>query len=235
MLPIVISLVVILQGNISSYPGWFVNQPVSSSKLYAIGYSRRFYDDETSFRHARESAHQRLDLLMGSMYLLQTDRVENDWGELLRSDVRKEASLGEVKLFVIDSILTSDMALVFASTSPELETKEYLSVRFSKDPPRWIDFPQENKEFIYSIGIAPVYLNEANSWLEAEKNSRFSLAENIRTSIKSLTRIHGESRTTIVKVQTKIILKKIEVVKRWRDDKNCFVFTRIKLINTEML
>ena len=217
----------------SKYPEWFVNPPTSEDNLFSVGYSRRFYESTTSFQLARDSGNVQLAIHYSSLYRFKREMVNMEWGELVDNEIRRdEIPLSVIDATIIDSILTDKLAIMLVASNPAPMLDASLMIEFSSEPPNWINNPPRPTIFIYSVGTAPIYVDESNSWLEAEKNARFSLAAEVKLEIQSMTMVYNEIETRTTRISSEVRLDHIEVIDRWRDSRNCYVLSRVAISNT---
>jgi len=223
-----------LQDKESNYPKWFVNPPLSAENLFSVGYSNNYYKNKTSYGVARESAKGQIEVYFSSIYKLKKDIVEVNWGELVDQEASNiETAHQMIELYVIDSTLTQNMALTLVSAYPYSNLKVSPMIKFSNHPPVWINEVPKSKSFIYSMGTAPIYVNESKSWLEAEKNARFELATNVIYEIQSLTKSYNGNKTTVTRIKSEVKMDRVEITARWRNTNDCYVLIRVSESNTE--
>jgi len=217
------------------YPRWFFNPPTGSS--FAVGYSSEHaYRDSAIKAATRDAARNyvkcRKVQIEGEQGLATLAAGTITVGSTIKEwyDTAEAVNLGE-RMKVVDYFQRGGAVSVLASTdsvgdAPGPQRVDAATVAM----PAWTTNIPEKPGYVYNSGLAPLYYNEFNSWLEAERKARINLALTVYTKVKFLGKKVEDSYFREFQVEeTNVTLEGIEVVARWKDVRNqiCYVLVRV--------
>jgi hypothetical protein len=218
------------------YPMWFFNPPTGST-TFAVGYSAEHaYLDSATRAATREAAtnyakSQQVQiageqglatLAVGTITVGSTIKEYYDTTEADRLAGR---------LKVVDYFKRGGAVALLASIDSVANIPGLKRVDAAMVPtPSWTTSVPEKEGYLYNSGLATLYYNEFNSWLEAEQKARINLALTVYTKVKFLGKKVDNSYFREFQVEeTNVTLHGIEIVARWKDVKNqiCYVLMRV--------
>lgn len=99
------------------------------------------------------------------------------------------------------------------------------------DRPRWVDSPPQKNGYIYDEGVSPDYFYESSSWESAEKQARFNLAKDLRSTVEAIGKLNGRSGQSVSNENVSAELRNIRIMRRWRDirDGLYYVLARVPI------
>ncbi|MBN1302669.1 MAG: LPP20 family lipoprotein [Melioribacteraceae bacterium] len=234
-LQLILVITFICSGNLiraQEYPDWFLNQQLVPGKSVA-GYSRIYKITESSYDEAYQNARHKSAMfgsaiIKGGQGFLKSERGQFWMG----SDIKIEYDTSQVVKFAlsaVDTVFTNGMCIILYSDSTV--NGEFESEKLSPVLPDWISNLPSNRKFVYSVGTAPRYYYEVNSWLEAEKNALINLARNSRINISSLSYQNRKTQQSVKKEELKITLRGIEILERHYDSSSKIFYVLIRTSN----
>ena len=218
------------------YPLWFFNPP-GGSTTFTVGYSAEHaYLDSAIKAATHEAARNYVKnqqvRIKGEQGLATLAVGTITVGSTIKEyyDTTEATSLGAT-MKVLDYFRRGGAVALLASADsvaniPGVKRVDAAVVKM----PSWTTTIPEKVGYIYNSGLAPVYYNEYNSWLEAERKARINLALTVYTKVKFLGKKVEDSYFREFQVEeTNVTLHGIEVVGRWKDVKNqvCYVLMRV--------
>jgi hypothetical protein len=212
-----------------SYPGWFLKPPRVNNRLFAVGYSPKYYYITNSYNTARQNAMRHLALFncerMCSHALYQN---HPGYGTMFKGrQIEEIPSSDSLHYVVIDSAVVNETVLFLIADDSIKTALAKNWERITAQPPSWLAQLPQDCDYIYGVGIAPIFYGESDSWLAAERESRIDLAANTCVHIRALTKVHDESMQQVLDANVEVMLRHIEILSRWRDQANCFVLSRV--------
>ena len=217
------------------YPSWFFNPPEGAS--FAVGYSAEHaYRDSAIKAATRDAAvnyvkNQQVEI-KGEQGLATLAAGTITVGSTIKEyyDTTEAGRLGGI-LKVLDFFQRGGAFAVLASTDSVAKAPGVNRLDAAAVPaPQWTTVIPEKAGYVYNSGLAPLYYNEFNSWLEAERKARVNLALTVYTKVKFLGKKVENSYFREFQVEeTNVTLHGIEVVARWKDVRNqiCYVLVRV--------
>jgi hypothetical protein len=218
------------------YPSWFFNPP-PASPLWTVGYSAEHaYLDSALKAATREAgrtyAKNRQDLIKGEQGLATLAVGTITVGSTIKEyfDTAQAVSMGST-MKVLDYFRRGGAVAVLAAADSVANVPGTNRIDAARVPePSWTTVLPDKAGYIYNSGLAPLYYNEFNSWLEAERKARINLALTAYTRVKFLGKKEDNIYFREFQVEeTNVTLHDIEVVARWKDVQNriCYVLTRV--------
>lgn len=217
------------------YPAWFFNPP--SGSTFADGYSAEHaYRDSAIKAATRDAAityvkNKQVEI-RGEQGLATLAVGTITVGSTIKEyyDSAEAGRLGE-SMKVLDFFQRGGAVSVLASLDSVGNVPGAKRLDAAAVPtPLWTTVIPEKPGYVYNSGLAPLYYNEFNSWLEAERKARINLALTVYTKVKFLGKKVDESYFREFQVEeTNVTLHGIEIVARWKDVKNqiCYVLMRV--------
>ncbi len=222
------------------YPLWFFNPPTGSA-TFVVGYSSEHaYLDSAIKAATREAAknyvkNQQVQIT-GEQGLATLAVGTITVGSTIKEyyDTTEADRLGR-SMRVLDYFRRGGSVALLASKDSVGNVPGRKRVDAATVPmPSWATTIPEKAGYIYNSGLAPLYYNEYNSWVEAERKARINLALTVYTKVKFLGKKVDNSYFREFQVEeTNVTLHGIEVVARWKDAKNqvCYVLMRVPVGN----
>jgi hypothetical protein len=217
------------------YPSWFFNPPAGTT--FAVGYSAEHaYRDSAIKAATRDAAasyvkNQQVEI-KGEQGLATLAAGTITVGSTIKEyyDTAEADRLGG-SMKVLDYFRRGGAVALLASTDSIANVPGVKRVDAAVVPmPPWTTAIPEKAGYVYNSGLASLYYNEFNSWLEAERKARINLALTVYTKVKFLGKKVEDSYFREFQVEeTNVTLHGIEVVARWKDVKNqiCYVLVRV--------
>ncbi len=216
--------------DVAVMPKWFYEMPDEPGVRFAVGYSRALANRDTAIAYAaRDAAYQ---LSLAEETIVRGERLFETLpgGRVAyRGEVFKEQPTGTTTACFLDTLVTSEMVLVLASSRAPRSRINGEKGSISPLPPPWIAEIPERDGMHYSVGMARVYFYEEHSWQEAENRARQEMAYSILTRQKSLMKGSGQATTGVMATATSVRLHDVQVLARWKSDTVCFVLSRARL------
>ncbi len=218
------------------YPWWFFSPPAGSPS-WTVGYSAEHaYLDSALKAATREAgrayARNQQDLIKGEQGLATLAGGTITVGSTIKEyfDTAQAVRMGST-MTVLDYFRRGGAVAVLASTDSAANVPGKNRVDAARVPaPSWTTVLPDNPGYLYNSGLAPLYYNEFNSWLEAERKARIGLALTAYTRVKFLGKKEDNIYFREFQVEeTNVTLHGIQVVARWKDVKNqvCYVLSRV--------
>ncbi len=218
------------------YPAWFFNPP-ASSPLWTVGYSAEHAYRDSALKAATREAgrnytRNQQDLVKGEQGLATLAGGTITVGSTIKEyfDTAQAVQLGST-MKVLDYFSRGGAVAVLASTDSAANIPGTNRVDAAKVPaPSWTTILPDKAGYVYNSGLAPLYYNEFNSWLEAERKARINLALTVYTRVKFLGKKEDNTYFREFQVEeTNVTLHGIQVVARWKDVQNriCYVLMRV--------
>ncbi len=218
------------------YPSWFFNPP-AASPLWTVGYSAEHAYLDSALKAAtreagRNYARNQLNLVKGEQGLATLAGGTITVGSTIKEhfDTAQAVRLGST-MKVLDYFRRGGAVAVLASTDSVPNVPGTNRIDAARVPaPSWTTVLPEKAGYMYNSGLAPLYYNEFNSWLEAERRARINLALTAYTKVKFLGKKEDDVYFREFQVEeTNVTLHGIQVVARWKDVKNriCYVLMRV--------
>ncbi len=218
------------------YPSWFFNPPATSSS-WTVGYSAEHAYLDSALKAAtreagRNYARNQRDLVKGEQGLATLAGGTITVGSTIKEyfDTALAVSTGST-MKVLDYFQRGGAVAVLASSDSVAHVPGTNRIDAARVPaPSWTTVLPDKAGYIYNSGLAPLYYNEFNSWLEAERRARVNLALTAYTRVKFLGKKEDNIYFREFQVEeTNITLHGIQVVARWKDVQNriCYVLMRV--------
>lgn len=217
------------------YPSWFFNPPTGPT--FAVGYSSEHAYRDSAIKAAVRQAARNFAMshavqIIGEQGLATLAAGTITVGSTIKEhfDTTEAGRLGE-SMKALDFFQRGNSVSVLASTdslagAPGGTRLDAAAVA----RPSWTTMLPDEPGYVYNSGLAPVYFNEFNSWLEAERKARINLALTIFTRVKFLGKKVEDTYFREFQVEeTNVTLHGIQVVARWKDVRNkiCYVLARV--------
>lgn len=218
------------------YPLWFFNPPATST-TWTVGYSQEHAYLDSALKAAtreagRNFAKNQQVQIRGEQGIATLAVGTITVGSTIKEyfDTTQAVSMGAA-LKVADYFRRGGAVAVLASMDSVANVPGVNRIDAATVPmPPWTKALPEKAGYVFNSGLAPLYYNEFNSWLEAERKARINLALSAYTRIKFLGKKEDDSYFRESQVEaTNVTLRGIEVVARWKDIKNqiCYVLMRV--------
>lgn len=220
-----------------NYPRWFINQLEVDCAKTAVGLALpSFFPDSSVARalrngyenYVRQSATQ----ITGGQTFWSTEAGTYWMGSTFEEQFDATAvSRHAASLTPLDTLMSGNLvAVLLAQSNCRLEDS-LRQVRALKSlfAPTWIEELPQDRNFYYTMGVAPGYFYEMSSWNEAEQIARLNLARSVYVDIKALQKM-GAQVQEVRNEEVAVVLQNIQVVSRWRDveKKVFYVLMRMK-------
>jgi len=218
------------------YPSWFFS-PSAASVPLTVGYSAEHaYLDSAIKAATREAARNytknQQEQVRGEQGLATLAVGTITVGSTIKEyfDTAQAVRLGTT-MKALDYFRRGGAVAVLAATDSIANVPGLNRVDAATVPmPPWTKVLPEKSGYVYNSGLAPLYYNEFNSWLEAERKARINLALGLYTKVKFLGKKENDAYFRESQVEeTNVTLRGIEVIARWKDVKNqiCYVLMRV--------
>ncbi len=215
-----------------SYPTWFL-EPNQNSKLF-VGYAENFWiessSEEFAVRNALENYSHFEGVKISGERLTATSIFQK--GSQAFHEETPLNNYKNLKVVPLSSLKFGDNYFLLSGFAKTTDFDETLQ-KLSKEIPSDFENLNDSEKMKFAVGMASLenYSREFSVWLEAERDARVRLAEKIDSKISNLTKtFNGISESfTSTKVEG-VTLKKIQVLKRWKDTENklCYVLVGLK-------
>jgi hypothetical protein len=216
---------------------WFTDQPLSGGSKYAVGYAERsYYKDTSALKNAFLNACLNYTIEMNVRILGASAYWSTENGTYsMGSNVHEEFDTTSVEkaandMKIIDTLFYDKFLVVLIGNSaPSSDETWFKESQYLSEKPAWIETLPGGDNFYYSLGSAPVYYYESNSWLEAECRARKALAQMVCSKTMEIEKQLDQSGEQIKNEEVSVGLKNLEIVHRWKDSKEriCHVLYRM--------
>lgn len=121
---------------------------------------------------------------------------------------------------ILDKYYDSHGNMLVVLIGPETDSADLANLTKVHDYGDWIHEVPKDDEYLYAVGLAPVYYYQASSWKEAKINALIEMAHQISAEIKSLQKYEGNNVYKTIVEEGDVVLKKWQVIARKFDSSN---------------
>lgn len=212
----------------TAYPEWFVRPPTAAGSLSAVGYSPIYGDSAYSLKVASTDAKAALRTAMGvrvrAEFLLET--VATGSVSYRGQSYNEDPLFAEPNVASADTVWRPGMVMMFASTLSMSVPNRI--VMMSPNAPDWVSrTPDADGSGIYAVGASNAYFEEYESWREAERDARRTLAYDAVSKQQTMTQRSERALVNATVSSTSADLRGVQVIERWRDARRVFVLVRV--------
>ncbi|MCH8557907.1 MAG: hypothetical protein LAT84_08800 [Balneolia bacterium] len=211
---------------IPAYPAWFLH-PGSISEENAVGFAMAsFYEERAAERafHNGELAFRAQQGLIIS-YTTFWEQLPDDSFRLTGEEFLTDTLAAPAQdLHLADFATVNRMTISLVSASDAITLHNN---RVHPGPqPNWVRNPPVSGDYAYAVGYSPVYYYEHESWKRAEISALKNLAQDYEIRHQRLVRSLNGASEAITLQESELRVGEIQVLERWRDERNSYVLIR---------
>lgn len=215
------------------YPRWFLDGTAVSGRT-AVGFAPLHGTSlDSSFAEARRDAERAFIHAEASLVEVELAAASfADQVDLLRLDTSRlpdtvppPAGSSAPALQVLDSAVVGEMVLSLVGTRRSRAGLAAVRPTAVGERPAWLSDGATREPF-QAVGMAPSYYYESSSWREAEASARRALAMSVSLRTRGLTRQDDDVHLATSVTSSRVELRGVQVISRWRDAGTYYVLVR---------
>ena len=193
-------------------PAWFWDTPVIEGTSLSVGYSQPYIDSDHAYEDAFKDAAMRMftdrmSCVRGERAIATVPDGVMQMGSTIHQETDTTGFGDFCKILVrLDSARTTTLRTMLVSTSHIEINKELIA-----PPGTAAEITTGSRT---SVGLAPFYLLESSSWIEAERNGRIELAIGISSEMRIVDKKQDDQAIKTIVTKTDVILSNVQTLHR---------------------